>query len=96
MKPVFKCDYCKFMGTEEEVKEHEPTCMDNYDRRSCYTCQNRGRLSMANNLVKYECGKEIDIPEGKIIEFCPMYTRKEKSDNPFDFLMTDLFGGFKR
>ena len=37
MKPVFKCDYCQFMGTEEEVSEHEPKCFDNYDRRSCYT-----------------------------------------------------------
>lgn len=92
MKPVFKCDYCKFMGTEEEVKEHELNCMDNHDRKSCYTCKHRGKLSMKNNLVKYECDKEIDIPEGKILEFCGLYERKEKSNNPFGDLMTDLFG----
>lgn len=92
MKPVFKCDYCKFMGTEEEVKEHELTCMDNYDRKSCYTCQHRGKLSMANNLVKYECGKEIDIPEGKIFEFCNTYERKEKSNGMFDDLIAGIFG----
>ena len=26
MKPVFKCEYCQFMGTEEEVSEHELNC----------------------------------------------------------------------
>ena len=92
MKPVFKCDYCKFMGTEEEVKEHELTCMDNYDRKSCYTCQHRGKLSMVNNFVKYECNKEIDIPEGNIFEFCKSYERKEKSDSLFGDFMSSMFG----
>ena len=92
MKSVFKCDYCKFMGTEEEVKEHELNCMDNYDRRSCYTCKHRGKLSMVNKLVKYECGKDIDVPEGKIFEFCPQYERKEKPDNLLDGLFGGLFG----
>lgn len=94
MKPVFKCDYCKFMGTEEEVKEHELTCMDNYDRKSCYTCQHRGKLNVVNSLVKYECGKEIDIPEGKIFEFCDSYERKIKPDNQFDDLVSSFFGKF--
>ena len=31
MQPVFKCEYCRFMGTEEEVKKHEAECVDNYD-----------------------------------------------------------------
>lgn len=92
MKPVFKCDYCKFMGTEVEVKEHEPVCMDNYDRKSCYTCQHRGKLSMVNKLAKYECDKSIDIPEGKIFEFCKSYERKEKTGNPYADFMTNLFG----
>ena len=26
MKPVFKCDYCSKMGTEEEIREHEFNC----------------------------------------------------------------------
>ena len=29
MKPVYKCDYCSFMGTAEEVEKHEPQCMEN-------------------------------------------------------------------
>ena len=29
MKPVYKCDWCKTMGSEEEILEHEKTCMKN-------------------------------------------------------------------
>lgn len=89
MKPVFKCDYCKFMGTEEEVKAHESTCMDNYDKRSCYTCQYRGAFKIVNGLTKYECNNGIDIPEGKIFELCNLYERKEKPTTLFD----GIFGG---
>lgn len=92
MRPVFKCDYCKFMGAEEEVKAHELECMDNYDRKSCYTCQNRGKLSIVNKLVKYECCKGIDIPEGKIFEFCGSYKRRENPPDVVSHFMTDLFG----
>ena len=54
MKPVFKCDYCDKMGTEEEIREHEEKCTENYDKKSCYTCKHRGRLIMENKLCKYE------------------------------------------
>lgn len=91
MNLVYKCDYCRFMGSKEEVAEHEPSCMDNYDRRSCFTCQHRGKLSMLNNLVKYECGKGIDIPAGKIFEFCKSYERKEKSKYPHTDFWKGLF-----
>ena len=94
MKPVFKCDYCQFMGTEEEVNEHEPKCFDNYDRRSCYTCAHRGKMSMVNKLVKYECGKGIDVPEGKIYEFCNSYERKLKPESPLYDTVRSFFGGF--
>lgn len=47
---------------------------------------------MVNNLVKYECCKGIDIPEGKIFEFCKSYERKEKSGNLYADFMTGLFG----
>ena len=47
---------------------------------------------MVNSLVKYECDKEIDIPEGKIFEFCKSYERKEKSDTPLSDIFAGLFG----
>lgn len=92
MKPVYKCDYCKFMGTEEEVREHELNCMDNYDRRSCYTCKYRGMAHIVDKLVKYECNKRINVPAGSIIEFCKSYERKPKPDSPYSDLITSMFG----
>lgn len=88
MKPVFKCDYCSRMGTEEEIREHEITCIDNYDRKNCYTCVH-GKMKFSLDNCSYECKVGKEIPEGKIFEFCGSYERKEKSDNP----LTDLFGG---
>lgn len=87
MHPVYKCDYCKFMGTEEEVAEHEIHCMENYDRKNCHTCEHK-RIECINGKYVYQCSVGIDIPEGKIYEFCKYYERKQKS-NFFD----QLFGG---
>ena len=81
MKPVFKCDYCTFMGAEEEVKEHESKCMENYDMKSCYTCKHKYFMSTTQYGCK--CGKEI--PENQIYQFCPSYEQKEKSQ------YTDIF-----
>ncbi len=65
------------MGTEEEVKEHEPKCIDNYDRRSCYTCMHK-QLKPKDKQWCYECklGKEITV--GTIYEFCPQYERRKE------------------
>lgn len=87
MKPVFKCDYCSKMGTEEEIREHEPKCFDNYDRRSCFTCVHK-IMKLKDKQHYYECKAGVEIPEGKFFEFCDTYERKEKSDN----LLSDLFG----
>lgn len=89
MKPVFKCEYCDFMGTEEKVKEHEPTCIDNYDRKSCYTCRHKD----IKNIKQFSCACGNEIPENKIFEFCPQYERKEKPEYPLTNLFGGLFGG---
>lgn len=90
MKPVFKCDYCDFMGTEQQVNEHEPGCFENYDRKSCFTCEHKSYKSI--HQIKCACGREI--PEDKILEFCPEYKRKEKSEKPLYDLFGGIFGGF--
>lgn len=91
MKPVFRCDYCSFMGTEEEVKEHEIQCTENYDRRSCHTCQ----YKKYKTAMSYECANGIEIPEGKLIEFCGKYEKREKSDNPWNDIVDAMFGGVR-
>ena len=90
MKPVYKCDYCSFMGTYDETKEHEQTCSENYDLKSCYTCKYRGKLTMEDNQVKYECKQGREIPAGKIYQNCNLYDQKEKS--PYDDLLGNFFG----
>ena len=92
MKPVFKCDYCSFMGTEEEVREHELTCTENYDMRSCYTCKGRGKMTMKDSKIKYECEKGKKVPAGCIMKNCDLYEQKEKS--PYGDLVKSMFGGF--
>ena len=89
MKPVFKCDYCDFMGTESEVKKHEVECPENYTKRSCFTCKNRRYKGL-----NFECSVGIDIPEGKVCEFCPKYERG-KSANPYTDMFDVMFGRTK-
>lgn len=91
MKPVYKCDYCSFMGTEEEVKEHEPQCHENYDMKSCWTCKNFGSLSMEGSLIKYSCDAWKDIPAGMILQHCDLYERKEYK-KLFGGLSNNIFG----
>lgn len=91
MKQVYKCDYCSFMGTEEEVRDHETKCPDNHDRRSCSTCKNRGRLRTEEFGIKYDCEKGKDIPVGKEYVNCELYEQKEKS--PYYDLVRSMFGG---
>lgn len=88
MKPVFKCDYCSKMGAEEEIKEHEPICTDNYDRKSCHTCKHKkidrvvdkdvDDIINGKAVMVYKCRLGKEIPEGKIFEFCPSYEKKRK------------------
>lgn len=92
MKPVYKCDYCSFMGTKEEVKQHEPLCNENYNMKSCYTCKNRGKMTIENKMVKYECEVGKDIPTGNIIVHCELYDRKEESKSIFGEFANNLFG----
>lgn len=92
MKPVFKCDYCSKMGTEEEIREHEPECTDNYDRKNCHTCAHK-RLTTKDKQWCYECKAGKEIPEGKIYEFCSSYERKEKGENLWEDLFGSMFGG---
>lgn len=91
MKPIFRCEYCNFTGTEEEVSKHEEECFDNYTKRSCWTCQHRCFNGFTE--IKCEIGKEI--PSGKMMTFCPEYERKEKQDygSSLNNIFGNMFGG---
>jgi len=40
MKEACLCDYCKRVGTKEEIIEHEDYCVFNPENKTCYTCKN--------------------------------------------------------
>lgn len=89
MKPLFRCEYCDKIGVEDEIAKHEQECLNNYSKRSCYTCKHA-----ENKITKFVCKCEKEIPEGKIFEFCSSYEWDEKDHitrNPVPF--NNLFGG---
>lgn len=95
MKPVFKCDYCTFMGTKEEVKKHEPDCVRNYNMRSCYTCEH-AEIKFGTGLksFQYKCGKEVvELPESSVCAFCKSYKRREREEIKTHPYFNGLFGG---
>ena len=76
------------MGTEEEVKTHEDTCANNYDKKSCFTCQHREYLS----LKQIKCNAGQEIPENMIFEACDTFQRQVES--MLHTLFSDLFSSF--
>lgn len=93
MKQLFRCDYCDFTGTAEEIEQHEAQCIHNYTKRSCLTCKH----AQMKNFKSYTCALNKEIPEGKYFEQCPQYEWDEKDmarrslNNVFGGL--GLFGG---
>lgn len=79
MKPVFMCEYCSKMGTEEKIREHEASCSQNYNKKSCPTCKH-GKIRINNIAAGFECSLGKEIPRGHMIEFCPSYERLIKAD----------------
>lgn len=84
MKPVFKCDYCKFTGAEDEVRKHELECANNYNKRSCLTCIHRDGIKSTENGWAYKCKEGNDIPAHHIYENCYKYEREEKVESNFN------------
>lgn len=78
MKPAYKCDYCSYMGSEEEVKKHEPTCSKNYDAKNCHTCKHRKITGMKDMVIQYECMNGIDIPTEHIYTYCNSHEDKDE------------------
>ena len=92
MKPVYRCEYCDHIGTEDEVREHETKCIWNYDRKSCITCKYRDSKS----LMKYKCLLGTEIQDGCMIEFCGKYEWDERYAKKMSAsdVFSGLFGGF--
>lgn len=87
MKPVYRCEYCDHMGTEDEVRVHEEKCMYNYCRKSCWTCKHRDHSSA----TKFKCLLGTEIADGCLIEFCSKYENDGKGKVK---TVSDIFRGF--
>ena len=90
MKPVYRCEYCDHMGTEDEVREHEIKCYYNYNRKSCWTCKHRDH----SNLMMFKCLLGTEIPAGHMIEYCGKYENDGKgAPKTSSDIFRGLFGG---
>lgn len=58
MKPVYKCDYCSYMGTARDVKEHEPMCSNRYDQITAVEA--RDMVHAKEMFEELKTGKPID------------------------------------
>lgn len=70
MKIVYKCDWCDQTGTEDEILEHEKTCIHNKTLHSCFTCGNCKHKS----LLEFCCKAGKQIPKGSYFEQCKTWT----------------------
>ncbi len=89
MKQLFRCEYCDFTGTDEEVIQHEEKCFHNYTKKSCSTCNHKETKGL-----NYKCTAGKDIPDGQMYVGCDKYEWDEKDhvcrlNSPFH----NLFGG---
>ena len=87
MKPLYKCDFCNMIGTEERIYAHEAICTDNPNRKSCQYCEHK--KTSFNPKMIYTCDFK-DIPEGQQYINCDKFTLKKMHDFSFD----DIFGSF--
>ncbi len=39
MKPIYRCDFCGILDTEDKMREHEAVCNYNPLNKTCYTCK---------------------------------------------------------
>ena len=93
MKPIFKCEYCNFMGIEDVVKTHEESCIYNGEKKDCTSCKYADCkwVSITEGKFNYICKKGKNIPEGKQFLNCDMHETRDskysptglRNDNPF-------------
>lgn len=89
MKPIYRCEYCDKMGTEEDILAHEQICLFNHTIRSCSTCKHE-----VNKIKKIDCKAGKEIPEGQQFIHCDKYEWDgidHTHPNPTAF--NNLFGG---
>lgn len=91
MKPIYRCEYCDFTGTEEEVLKHEEDCAKNYHLKGCYTCKH----CSTDGFKTVKCKSGTEIPEGKYVKGCPNHEVGEMEVIGFMGAFMNVFRGTK-
>lgn len=92
MISLYRCDYCDFIGSSEEVIQHETTCIKNPARCSCNYCEYA--FFPTSKTVKCDLNKE-KIDDNHILINCDAFKAKDFS-NPFKTLSDILFKGVNK
>ena len=87
MKPLYRCEYCEFTGTEEEVKEHEATCIKNYNLKGCLTCVHCN----TDGFKTITCMAGREIPEGQMYQNCSYHKQGKVEVTGVMKVFSDLF-----
>lgn len=89
MKPIYRCEYCDHMGTEDEVREHEKECLKNFNNKGCLTCKH----CKTDGLKHMECFYGEEIPEGKQFLHCDKHENGKPEIVGFMGAFMNVFGG---
>lgn len=76
MKHVYRCDHCSYVGTEEDVRNHESICCNNY----LYVDIDGNPVHVGDKVWKW-----IDCIEAVVVEI----DTKQKTGEPYFKLMTN-------
>ena len=89
MKPVYRCDYCNHMGTEDEVREHEIKCDHNFNNRGCMTCKH----CKTDGIKQLKCDFGVEVPEGQQILYCGKHEQGTPEIIGIMSTFMNMFGG---
>ena len=89
MKPIYRCEYCTFTGTEEEVLKHEEKCIKNYNKKSCLTCKH----CETDGIKSVKCKQGTELAEDQYYENCPKHEIGEPEVKGFMAMFGDIFKG---
>ena len=87
MRPLYRCDYCDFTGTEDEVKSHEEGCIKNHTLKGCFTCAHCN----TDGFSSITCMAGRDIPDGHMIQGCYLYAKGSVEVSGIMKVFSDLF-----
>lgn len=60
MKQLYKCDYCRYIGIEEELEKHEKVCIHNPAVKCCDNCKFAWEKDLVRLMFKSNDGEVLE------------------------------------